>query len=302
MKTSLLSTCVLLAALGTTVLGSTPTAAADAPDGKAAKIENPFFAFCMDTHDAKKRTLPQQAEMLADLGYGGAGHLWLGGVKERLETLDAAGLELHQIYMRINLADADRPYDPQVKQVLPLLGGRPTMLAVLIQGMKPADPAGSDRAVAILRELADAARPTGTRIAIYHHLNDWTDRFEDALRVAEAVDRANVGVMFNLCHWAKRGKAEDLRPLLKRAAPRLFAVSINGSDTPAQLQSGSAVWIAPLDQGRFDQAGLLRTLARQGYEGPVGLQCYGIPGDAAEHLARSMAAWKKIKQEAAAGQ
>ena len=51
---------------------------------------SPFFAFCMDTHDAKKRTLPQQATMLKELGYAGAGHLWLGGVAERLRTLDAA--------------------------------------------------------------------------------------------------------------------------------------------------------------------------------------------------------------------
>ena len=297
MKKTLFLAYLLPTVIGAACLLPAPAVAAD---GDAPKFANPFFAFCMDTHDAKKRTLDQQAEMLAELGYDGAGHLWPAGVKERLETLDAAGLELHQIYIRINLANADRPYDPQVKQVLPLLEGRPIMLAVLIQGMKPGDPAGTDRAIAILRELADAAKPTGTRIVIYHHLNDWTERFEQALRVANAVDRPNVGAMFNLCHWAKRGKTEDLEPLLKKAGPRLFAVSINGSDTAEQIQAGSNVWITSLDQGRFDQAGLLRTLGEIGYKGPIGLQCYGIGGDAAEHLARSMAAWKKIKQEAVA--
>ena len=48
----------------------------------------------MDTHDAQKRSLAQQAEMLKELGYHGAGHLWLPGLAERLATLDAAGLRL----------------------------------------------------------------------------------------------------------------------------------------------------------------------------------------------------------------
>ena len=38
----------------------------------------------------------------------------------------------------------------------------------------------------------------------------------------------------------------------------------------------------------FDVAGLLKTLDELGYEGPVGLQCYGIGGDARDHLARSI--------------
>ncbi len=43
-------------------------------------------------------------------------------------------------------------------------------------------------------------------------------------------------------------------------------------------------------------AGLLKTLDELGYTGPVGLQCFGIGGDAREHLARSMAAWRTMRQ------
>ena len=38
----------------------------------------------------------------------------------------------------------------------------------------------------------------------------------------------------------------------------------------------------------------LKTLKELGYKGPIGLQCYGIGGDAREHLAGSMAAWRKL--------
>ena len=56
----------------------------------AAGRANPFFAFCMDTHDSQRRTLDQQARLLKDLGYDGAGHLWLDQVQERLAAQAAA--------------------------------------------------------------------------------------------------------------------------------------------------------------------------------------------------------------------
>ena len=47
--------------------------------------------------------------------------------------------------------------------------------------------------------------------------------------------------------------------------------------------------------------GLVRTLRELGYQGPIGLQCFGITGDTREHLARSMAAWHKLNERLAAG-
>ncbi|MBM3836681.1 MAG: hypothetical protein FJ398_01755 [Verrucomicrobia bacterium] len=42
------------------------------------------------------------------------------------------------------------------------------------------------------------------------------------------------------------------------------------------------------------EAGPAATLKDLGYQGPIGLQCYGIGGDAREHLTRPMAAWRKL--------
>ena len=55
--------------------------------------------------------------------------------------------------------------------------------------------------------------------------------------------------------------------------------------------------IQPLDRGDFDNRELLATLRDIGYRGPIGLQCFGIPGDAREHLQRSMNVWKTWKAE-----
>ncbi len=83
----------------------------------------PFFPYCIDTHDSMKRSLPEQAAMLKELGFDGMGHLWLDNVKERLETLDAEGLKLFQITLLVNITK-EEPYDPRLKEVLPLLKGR----------------------------------------------------------------------------------------------------------------------------------------------------------------------------------
>jgi len=99
--------------------------------------------------------------------------------------------------------------------------------------------------------------------------------------------------MFNLCHWLRVDKQRDYQSLLKRAMPRLWAVSINGADSRDD-KPGWDHYIQPLDKGSFNVAALLATLKELGYKGPIGLQCYGIGGDAREHLARSMIAWRKL--------
>lgn len=254
----------------------------------------------MDTHDAKKRSLQEQAELLKELGYNGAGHLWLDAVPERIKTLDAAGLKLFQVYIRVDIAsEAKQARDPRLKVILPLLKGRDTMLATLVVGGKPSEEAGDGRAIELLREIADLARPYGVKLALYPHVGDWLERVEDAIRVSRKVNRPNVGVMFNLCHWLKVDDEKNLRPLLQSAMPHLLAVSINGSDRGLDVRAGKGKWIVPLDRGEFDLLGFLRTLRELGYRGPIGLQCWGIPSDAREHLARSIAAWHTLNQRLA---
>ncbi len=265
--------------------------------GAALRAESdryPFFPFCIDWHDAKKRGFAEQAEMLKALGYPGVGHLWLDKVAERLQSLDAAGLRLYQITMIVEVDPKKPPYDPRFKEVLALVKGRKVQFDLILNGHKPSDPSVDSYAVRILREMSDLARGSGAQLLLYPHLNSWVERLEDSIRVAQKVDRRNVGVMFNLCHWLRVDPGRDYRALLKQAMPRLRAVSINGADRFDE-KPGWARYIQPLDQGDFDVGPLLRTLRELGYRGPIGLQCYGIGGDAREHLARSMEAWRRLR-------
>jgi len=254
----------------------------------------PFFPFCIDWHDSKKRTFAQQAQMLKELGYEGVGHIWLDKVDERLKTLDEAGLKLFQITMTVDLTPGKPPFDARFTNVLALVKGRHVQFCLLVNGAKPSDVSADPRGVEILREMSDLARESGSQLLLYSHVGCWVERIEDSVRVAAKVDRPNVGAMFNLCHWLRVDKGRDYRPLLKAAMPRLWAVSINGADVHDD-NPGWEKYIQPLDKGSFDICSLLKTLKELGYKGPIGLQCYGIGGDAQEHLARSMVAWHKLE-------
>jgi sugar phosphate isomerase/epimerase len=233
--------------------------------------------------------------MLKELGYTGVGHIWLDKVAERLKSLDDAGLKLYQVTMVVEVGPDKKPYDARFKDVLELIRGRHVQFCVIMNGMKSSDVSVDPHVVEILREMSDLAKDSGAELLLYPHQGSWIERLEDSMRVAEKVDRANVGVMFNLCHWLRVDKSRDYKALLRRAMPKLWAVSINGADNFDE-NPGWSRYIQPLDRGSFDMGGLLKTLKELGYKGPIGLQCYGIGGDAREHLAHSMGAWKKLNE------
>ncbi len=262
--------------------------------GAAAQVPftNAFFPFCIDWHDSKKRTMEQQAEMLKELGYDGMGHIWLDKLPERLKTLDAAGLKLYQITVQVDIAPGKQAYDPRLKEMMPLLKGRNVQFDLLINGYKPSDPAGDFRGVEVVKEIAALAKTVDAQVLLYPHVNNWLERFEDCIRVADKVNEPNVGVMFNLCHWLRVGKDRNYQALLEKGLPRLYAVSLNGADE-FDDKPGWSRYIQPLGSGSFDVLALLKTLHKLGYTWPIGLQCYGIEGDTREHLAKSLKTWQE---------
>jgi sugar phosphate isomerase/epimerase len=261
---------------------------------------NPFFALCVGTHDAKYRTPGDQARLLKELGYAGTAHVWLDGVEEAVKAADDNGLKLFQIYIRASLAADGPKYDPRLKRTIESLKGRDTILGLLIQGKPRSTEENDPQAVQIVREIADMAEESGIRVALYPHVGDWIERVEDAVRVAKKVDRKNVGVTFNLCHWLAVDDRKNMRPLMELAMPHLFVVTVNGSNRNVS-RSQRQGWIQPLDRGTYDVGKFIRALRKLGYSGPVGLQCYGIKGDVRENLKGSIDAWRKFSARTAGG-
>jgi sugar phosphate isomerase/epimerase len=268
-------------------------------------LPNPFFA--MDTCTKQpypKNDIPPEAQLdlVKELGY--AGISWtLGDPKETQAVAEAAqqrGLKMFALYAGVTLRKDGLGLEPRLKETLAVLKGHDTLIWLHITSKDYARSSaeGDAAALAGLREIADLAAAQNLRVAIYPHVGDWTERVQDAVRVARKVDRPNFGVTFNLCHCLQVGDEEKIPALLEEAAPHLFMVTVNGADSKAP-KAGWDRLIQTLDRGTFDLAAVLKKLKALGYRGPIGLQGFGIKGDRKDNLARSMAAWRQVSARAA---
>jgi len=255
--------------------------------------EPAFFAMDTGTRDARHQTAEAQVALVKEIGFAGIGPSYStpDALREMLAAVDRHSLKIFPVYLGLKL-DAANPVGPEIRDAITQLTGRDAILwlYVVSAAHKPSDPAGDERAVPLLREVAGIAAQAKVRIALYPHKDFWVERVEDAVRLARQVERPNLGVTFNLCHWLMVDGA-DLDASLKNAHPHLFVVTLNGAD------SGAKDWgrlIQPLDSGSFDVGRVLAKLKELGFAGPVGLQHYGIQGDVRANLQRSMNGWNAL--------
>jgi len=259
-----------------------------------AAAEPAFFAMDTGTRDAAHQTVEAQVDLVKEVGFDGIGPTYTtpDALRGMLAALDRQHLRMFALYLKLDL-DAATPVSPEIRDSIKQLRGRDSILWLWVPStkLKPSDPAGDTLAVPVLREIADLAREAGLKVALYPHAGLWVERVDDAVRLARQVERKNLGVTFNLCHWLMVD-GKDLDARLKEARPFLLAVTLNGADT------GAKDWgklIQPLDAGSYPVASLLDQLRALDYQGPVGLQHYGIQGDAGVNLQRSMNAWRSMR-------
>jgi sugar phosphate isomerase/epimerase len=258
----------------------------------AKGLINPFFAMDTGTRDEAHTTLASQAAMLAELGYDGGDHTGGQDLPELFTELDQRGLRLFAVYTGLKVDPGESAWQSDLEEALEVLAGRGTMLwtPIVSDTYGVSSDEGDAEAVTLLRRLSVLAAEKGLCVALYPHTGFWLATVDDAVRVAKKVDRPNVGVTFNLCHWLMTD-GEGLDARLEEAAPHLFMATINGAD------AGGRDWktlIQPLGQGTFDVKPVLRKLHALGYQGPIGLQGFGIGGDVHENLERSIQAWRDL--------
>jgi sugar phosphate isomerase/epimerase len=222
------------------------------------------------------------AQMLKELGFDGVSQVMDKGVglSTRVAAYEKVGLKVLSVYLNVNNkpipADMVRP-----------LKNRGALIELTVRKMTP-------QTVEAARQTAEMAAALNIRVALYPHFGFGIATMPQAMELIARVDHPNLGVMFNLCHFLKSEKAEDLEKVLHAAGSRLFAVSTAGADLDGK--SWDAL-IKTLDQGDFPQERLLKALEQLNYKGPVGLQCYGVTGDLQTNLRNSMVAWKQTINE-----
>jgi sugar phosphate isomerase/epimerase len=258
-------------------------------EGEHGRQTREFFAF--DNGLTQVQSLDEKAALLKELGYDGIG--WRVGVKpgEMIRALDKYDLRMISTYTQ-GTVDANNPhYDERLVDELDVMKKHRTIIWLcLIPGKNPSDEA----AVTVVNQVADLAAVAGLDVVLYPHVGFYVATVQDALRVTRKVDRSNVGMSFNLCHFLKTDDGKNMEAILKESAPYLRLVSINGADSGNTKAMGWDRLIRPLGEGSFDVRRVMMLLDKIGYTGPVGLQCYNVKGDNRENLKKSIRAWKKL--------
>ena len=232
-------------------------------------------------------TVEQQTQLAKRTGYAGVFYAMPGNTPQFLAAHKKAGLHLLGIYTGMNLSDPKPGYDPTLPAAIEQLKGTGAIIGFNVNG-KAAN--GDELAANTIREVADMAAKSGLRVAIYPHYGMHVARPEDALRIIEKVQRPNVGLVFNLCHWLRSGDEPNLDLRLKPVMPHLYLVTISGSEHDGDWDR----LIQTLDKGSYDVKGFVRKLETAGYKGPMLLQHYNITGDREQNLLASMKAWRSF--------
>lgn len=261
-------------------------------EAKGNDAMNPLFPFKNSMESGGPASVEEQAQILQELGFDGFDNRDLNELEAALQALDRHKLKLFTIYFTVRIDPDETPFNEKLPDMLPLLKGRETILWCNTHSnrFKPSDPAGDEYAVPIFRKIADMAAPFGVRVAPYPHIGMWVESPEDTARLADKVDRPNFGTSFNLFHWNALGdRKPPLEEVVRRIAPRMLVMSINGDKGPHN--------IGPLEMEKLDTYfNVLSAFRDAGYRGPVGLQCYLIPGDPREHLRQSFAVWHRLRE------
>ena len=245
-----------------------------------------FFAF--DNGVGRGSWTPeQQANTLKELGYDGISYNYTNprDLDVWVKTFREHGLKIYGLYVHTFV---DRPVavDPSFKEAIRHLKGSDTVIWMTVSTVKDKKRNYDPEAVRNVQMMADLAKEQGLSVALYPHAGFYVASAADSARIIRLAGRDNAGASINLCHEFITGNGGRLEETLRDVAPIATLVSINGMDVDGGKH------ILRLDQGDFDLAGYLAKLSATGYRGPIGLQCYNIPGDPRENLKASLEAWR----------
>jgi sugar phosphate isomerase/epimerase len=261
----------------------------------AAQASWPLFA--MDNGVGRGAwSAERQASVLKELGYDGISynHTRAADVSAWRGELDARGLRLYGLYFPARL-DREAALPADLAEAVTLLRGSGAVLWLVIPN--PAQPGDYEaRAVGVIREAADLAASAGLRVALYPHKDSYPATAEQALALVLRAERTNVGLTVNLAHELAAGNGPRLPGILRRVAPLLDLVTLNGAtDKPGE---GWNHRIQLLGQGDYNVAALLQVLREIHYTGPIGVQFYNVKGDPYENLAATRRAWQVLTADA----
>lgn len=273
---------------------------------KKKELDNTFYPFnnAMRLPNAPEG-MEEQAAIVKNIGYTAIGGHTSDDYFARRASLDKSGLKMPELYYGFDLAEnGETSYKEGLKEIIKDSKDRDLLVSLFLNAKSFMENKEEGDALMAkgIQELADFAADYNVKIAIYPHVTNYCEEIAHSVKLAKLVNRKNVGVIFNTCHFLKVEGDKGWEEKLLAALPYLYMVSIHGADGGNTKEMGWDRLIQPLGEGTFDVYGLVKLLKDNGYNGLFGLQCYNIQQDFDVALTRSMNAWKDYQKRYAAGE
>jgi sugar phosphate isomerase/epimerase len=269
----------------------------------AQPVKNQFFALHnIIRGDSTYNTFDKQVELIKAAGYDAIEINQIDSFDGMKEALDKHHFKGAYFYVKLKL---EEPYiDPRLRGDINRLKGSGVIIAPFIvsesKKFKPSQHEADTLVVRLIHQISDWAKDANLEIAIYPHLGFYVERTGHALELVKLINRKNVGLSFNLCHWlATTTEAErsSLNEQLKNLRPYLKMITVSGANNVMSREK--SVWedyILPLGKGTFDTYGLLRYAVRDlKFQGPIGVQCYNIKGDKPTLVQNTINVWRTYR-------
>lgn len=248
-----------------------------------------LVAWCIVPFDSQKRTPEQRAEMLEQLGIKRLAYDYraehIPTFEEEILTMKKHGIEMTAWWFPTVLNDEAKLILQLIQkhQIHPQLwvtgGGDPNM-------NEEQTKAFIETEVRRIREIAAAADQAGCKVALYNH-GGWYGEPENQIRLLQAINMPNVGIVYNLHH--AHHQLDRLDDILAKIKPYLLAINLNGMENDGERIGKK---ILPIGQGSRDKE-VLERIGKMGFDGPVGILNH-TDLDAALRLKENLDGLKKL--------
>lgn len=255
-----------------------------------------LVAWCIVPFDAKQRGPEERAAMMEKLGIRRFAYDWraqhLPQFEEELAALKRHHIELTAVWFPGSL-DADAKFLLEKLKA----HGLKTQLWVMGGGEPTKTPEEQAARVAAeaarIRPIAEAAAAQGCTVALYNH-GGWFGEPENQLAIIDALKLPNVGIVYNLHHGHEH--LDRFPELLEKMKPHLLALNLNGMVKDGE-KAGNKILV--LGTGDLD-LGLLETIRKSGWSGPVGVLNH-TDEDAETRLKANLEGLEKLRAEMGTG-
>ncbi|HTF16572.1 MAG TPA: hypothetical protein VK658_00795 [Chryseolinea sp.] len=229
-----------------------------------------LVAWCIVPFDSKNRTPEQRVEMLKRLGFTQYAYDWrhqhLDSFASEIEIAGKNHVAISAVWLWIDKS-TDKPgqLSEDNERILSILkdSGLKTQLWVGFNHnyFEGVDDAGKVTAgKEMVKYLRERTKEFVTKIGLYNH-GDWFGNPLNQVKITEVLHDPNVGIVYNFHH--AHAQIDDFSSLVAAMKPYLMAVNIDG-------MKRSGPQILPVGSGD-EEKGMLQTLIKSGYRGPIGI-------------------------------